>query len=597
VDGTQARPRELESAPQAAPSPARQEFYSSTDPLSSAIEQRIKRFQSQRIFVWIFMGVFAGLWIAGALNAFEVLLFCGAAVILGRLLKPGTPDCNVAYELDDAERARHSDLTNALEKLSEAGGKLDIEVGVRPSRGIGKAIVEWSAGIARKAGRLSRIGFNTKPSSWRVGNESLAFLPDHIMVQAPGRLSSIRYEDLTLSFRIGEEQWRAYHTPAGAKVLAKTWEYTRKDGQPDLRYKDNPEIDTVQCAYLTLEQNGEFSLIARATDCDVAEAAYKALESYRAHLRAAGTNGISIAYAMMRPAGLVAKSAAAVVALLALVLAVGVRNALDQLIPPNATSLVATSTRGLQPAAQVPKTTSSKPSKVHGRASAVPLCGSGDALPEARLLPRWTEYSCTLLAEDDSGQEVCLPRRSYTSIRSAGCPGEQLCCPPQVSQSAGASMLKRAVTSDQPPSDVHNRVLEPPVALTASTRPCGSTSKLIAPFCISQTVSEAATACRRAHGIWSDGNGAPTCQLAGNRIFRFAAARDDRLVEVSLDLPRDPGTSTHEDVSRAVSEISGVQPTTVGNGLAWHLDSVLVRLDKSTVGVERLVIERAGAPK
>jgi len=56
------------------------------------------------------------------------------------------------------------------------------------------------------------------------------------------------------------------------------------------------------------------------------------------------------------------------------------------------------------------------------------LCGSPDASPPATLdLSQWPRYCCRLGEPPD-----CLERREYAPERPGrGCPGDELCCPPE----------------------------------------------------------------------------------------------------------------------------------------------------------------------
>lgn len=50
------------------------------------------------------------------------------------------------------------------------------------------------------------------------------------------------------------------NTPECCEVVNTTWKYVKKDGTPNLRYKDNPQIDTVKTSVIVLDCDNNFRL-------------------------------------------------------------------------------------------------------------------------------------------------------------------------------------------------------------------------------------------------------------------------------------------------------------------------------------------------
>jgi hypothetical protein len=59
--------------------------------------------------------------------------------------------------------------------------------------------------------------------------------------------------------------------PADAKIAGRTWKYTKRDGTPDRRYRDNPQFPIVHYAHV-LVRVGQYSLAILVTSLAVAEA-------------------------------------------------------------------------------------------------------------------------------------------------------------------------------------------------------------------------------------------------------------------------------------------------------------------------------------
>ena len=79
-----------------------------------------------------------------------------------------------------------------------------------------------------------------------VGKQTLALMPDRLLVFEPAGVGAIAYEDLTLE--CAESQFiEDENVPKDATVVGKTWRYVNKKGGPDRRFKDNRELPV--CAY------------------------------------------------------------------------------------------------------------------------------------------------------------------------------------------------------------------------------------------------------------------------------------------------------------------------------------------------------------
>jgi len=79
-----------------------------------------------------------------------------------------------------------------------------------------------------------------------VGTQTLAFMPDRVLVFDATGVGAVSYPDLDLE--VAETQFiEEESVPQDATVIGKTWRYVNKNGGPDRRFKDNREIPI--CAY------------------------------------------------------------------------------------------------------------------------------------------------------------------------------------------------------------------------------------------------------------------------------------------------------------------------------------------------------------
>ena len=152
------------------------------------------------------------------------------------------------YELDDDVEKPYRDLCAAFEELSASGGAWHIssEQGFSNARRSGGATstVERNPILPNVGTGPIHLKTNVSVPRLPVGEQTLFFLPDRILVEAPEGYGAIRYSDLSISS--SKEQFVEHEElPKGAEVVGKTWRYVNKSGEPDQRFKGNREIPIV----------------------------------------------------------------------------------------------------------------------------------------------------------------------------------------------------------------------------------------------------------------------------------------------------------------------------------------------------------------
>jgi len=74
-----------------------------------------------------------------------------------------------------------------------------------------------------------------------VGRQTLAFMPDRLLVFEKSAVGAVSYRDLVVERN--ESRFIERESPAPeATVVGKTWEYVNKQGGPDRRFKSNREL-------------------------------------------------------------------------------------------------------------------------------------------------------------------------------------------------------------------------------------------------------------------------------------------------------------------------------------------------------------------
>src|SRR5436190_3210650 len=85
-----------------------------------------------------------------------------------------------------------------------------------------------------------------------AGRQTLAFMPDRILVFESSGVGAVSYDALRAD--AGESQFVEEDTlPADAKVIGQTWRYVNKKGGPDRRFNNNPSLPIVLYGQLALQ--------------------------------------------------------------------------------------------------------------------------------------------------------------------------------------------------------------------------------------------------------------------------------------------------------------------------------------------------------
>jgi hypothetical protein len=97
-----------------------------------------------------------------------------------------------------------------------------------------------------QVGLLEPPGIRANIPIWGidVGNRSLYFFPEAVLIYRRERYEGISYKSFKVDFspaRFFEEE----AVPEDAEIVDRTWRYTREDGSPDRRYVPNPQIPVV----------------------------------------------------------------------------------------------------------------------------------------------------------------------------------------------------------------------------------------------------------------------------------------------------------------------------------------------------------------
>lgn len=98
-----------------------------------------------------------------------------------------------------------------------------------------------------------------------AGHIKLIFLPDAIFIKEKGKMAAVSFNeiDINLSKALFLEDGDIAND---ANIIGKSYAHTNKDGSPDKRYKDNPELTLVEYGLLSLGKDPGLDILIVFSD-------------------------------------------------------------------------------------------------------------------------------------------------------------------------------------------------------------------------------------------------------------------------------------------------------------------------------------------
>jgi hypothetical protein len=188
------------------------------------------------------------------LPSFAVLGVLGGGVLLVLLLyvaqrSKTTVSLSYKGKLEDETASRFSEVREALEGLASSEGIWGLPASSKPPKEPSKAseVAPMPERDAARVGLLPTPGIKADVSIWGIeaGEGTLFFFPEGTLLHRNDRYEPVTYKALRMTLSSGcyfEEE----DLPSDATVVETVWRYSRPDGSPDPRYKnDNFEIPVV----------------------------------------------------------------------------------------------------------------------------------------------------------------------------------------------------------------------------------------------------------------------------------------------------------------------------------------------------------------
>ncbi|WP_105301409.1 DUF4236 domain-containing protein [Anaerococcus marasmi] len=197
--------------------------------------------------------------VAGIFLFFINPLFIGLTII-GAILyfyKKNPEQVSLEYDFEDRSKEEY-DLSNKL-----LAGILESDE-VFLINDLENDLILDRSPLRLVKGLPKGIDTNVEIISLEADDISISFLPDALLLEKNKDLKAIDYKDLRVDLR-AEDFKEEGKVAKDARILEKTYKHTNKDGSPDKRYKDNPEVSLVEYGILQIE-NSDLNLMIGFSD-------------------------------------------------------------------------------------------------------------------------------------------------------------------------------------------------------------------------------------------------------------------------------------------------------------------------------------------
>jgi hypothetical protein len=155
----------------------------------------------------------------------------------------------ILYDLEPDVESAYQQLHDGFAQLQSSARAWHIEArgDVRDAKyhaGAGEVVKRKPISLQRGAPPF--VKSNVEIPLIPVGKQTLALMPDRLLVFEPAGVGAVGYKDLSLA-QTDSKFIEDESVPKDATVVGKTWRYVNKKGGPDKRFKDNRELPI--CAY------------------------------------------------------------------------------------------------------------------------------------------------------------------------------------------------------------------------------------------------------------------------------------------------------------------------------------------------------------
>ena len=172
------------------------------------------------------------------------------------------------YELDSDASARYVNLLQALQSLASTAQiwrvtSLQDFVDRKYNAGAHTLLQRKPALLRLTAPPYVR----TRLAVWSLGlgDQSLYFFPDRILIYQGSNVGAVNYTDLRVELKQARFVENG-NVPSDTQIIDRTWQYVNKSGGPDRRFSTNRQLPVVLYAEIALRSDAGLNVLLQASD-------------------------------------------------------------------------------------------------------------------------------------------------------------------------------------------------------------------------------------------------------------------------------------------------------------------------------------------
>lgn len=189
------------------------------------------------------------------------------------------------YDLDSSALLSYAELTAAFDRagssqriwhVRSAASVLD-----RKYHAGASAVIDTHQARFQKVSP-PRVRTNIEPLAIALPQRTIYLLPDRALLLDAAGFGALNYQDLQLNVERSTFVTGESTAPADAKIVEYTWRYVNKQGGPDHRFANNPQLPVIETRDVSFRSRSGLNATLKFSNAVAAEALCDALASFTA---------------------------------------------------------------------------------------------------------------------------------------------------------------------------------------------------------------------------------------------------------------------------------------------------------------------------
>lgn len=215
------------------------------------------------------------------------LVVAGVAAELTRRKDELAKSVVLLYDLENEAEAAFDRVCTAFASLAQTSKAWHIEASAavldrKYEAGAGSVVKRQAITLANGVPPYVKTNINVPTIA--LNRAKLYFFPDRLLVYGAAGVGAVGYRDLMLD--VDSKQFvENQGVPQDSKVVSHTWQYVNKDGGPDRRFKNNPQLPVALYETIHLKSPSGLNELLHVSRVGFGKQFYESLQALAPALR------------------------------------------------------------------------------------------------------------------------------------------------------------------------------------------------------------------------------------------------------------------------------------------------------------------------